>query len=81
MQNRHHQVFTKSASLTGEIMKWAIKLNAFALKYVPVKVIKGQAVANFLTKHPCVDIQDPLEICQGYVQLDPWVLAFDGSKH
>ena len=37
-------------------MKWAIKLNAFTLKYVPLSAAKGQALANFLAKHPCVDI-------------------------
>ena len=52
-------------------MKWAIKLNAFALKYVPLRAVKGQALLDFLAKHPCVDIQDPLDNYQGYVQLKP----------
>ena len=37
-------------------MKWAIKLNAFSLKYVPLRAVKGQALANFLVEHPCVDV-------------------------
>ena len=61
-------------------MKWAIKLNTYSLKYVPLRVVKGQALADFLAEHPCVDIQDLLDNCQGYVQLEPWVMAFDGSK-
>ena len=48
--------------LQGRLMKWAIKLNVFALKYVPLRVVKGQAVAYFLAEHPCVDIQNPLEL-------------------
>ena len=67
--------------LEGRLVKWTIKLNVFALKYVPLRAIKGQALADFLAEHPCVDIQDPLDNCQGYVQLEPWVLAFDRSKH
>ena len=44
-------------------MRWVIKLNAFALKYVLLRAVKGQALANFLAKYPYVDIKDPLEIC------------------
>ena len=67
--------------LQGTLMKWAIKLNAFSLKYVPLRVFKGQALADFLAEHPCVDIQDPLDNYQGFAQLESQVLAFDGSKH
>ena len=59
-------------------MKWAIKLNTFALKCVPLIIVKGQALVNFLVEHPCVDIQDLLDNCQGFVQLEPWMLAFNG---
>ena len=52
-------------------MKWAIKLNTFALKYALLRAGKGQALADFLAEHPYVEIQDPLENCQGYIQLDP----------
>ena len=62
-------------------MKWAIKLNAFALKYVPLRAVKWQALANFLVEHPCVDVQDPTDNYQRFIQLDPWILAFDRSKH
>ena len=34
--------------LQGRLMKWAIKLNAFALKYVPLKAMKGQVLTDFL---------------------------------
>lgn len=42
--------------LQGWLMKQAIKLSAFALIYTPLHPIKGQALANFLAKHPCVKI-------------------------
>ena len=34
--------------LQGRLMKWAIKLNAFALKYVPLMAMKGQVLVDFL---------------------------------
>ena len=52
-------------------MKWVIKLNAFTLKYVPLRAIKGQALAVFLAKYPCFDTQDTMDNYQGYVQLEP----------
>ena len=57
--------------LQGRVMKWAIKLNDFALKYVPLRAIKGQPLADFLVEHSCADIRDPMDNCQGYVQLEP----------
>ena len=42
--------------LQGRLMKWAIKFNTFTLKYVPLRAVKGQALAYFLAEHPCVDI-------------------------
>ena len=43
--------------------------------------MKGQVLANFLAQHPCLEVHNPLVECQGYVQIKPWTLAFDGSKH
>ena len=60
----------------------------FSLFYVLAKVVKGQVLTNFLVNHPCVDIDevDPLlrvdkgkEDC--YIELKPWKLYFDGSRH
>ena len=62
-------------------MKQAIKLNAFVLKYVLLNAIKGQVLADFLAQHPCVEVQNPLTECYGYVQIKSWTLAFDGLKH
>ena len=64
--------------LQGRLMKWVIKLSVFALKYIPLKAMKGQVLANFLAQHPCIEVQNPLVECQGYVQIKPWTLAFNG---
>ena len=61
-------------------MKWVIKLNVFALKYVPLKAIKGQVKADFLAQHPCINVTDPLAEPILCINLKPWVLMFDGSK-
>ena len=53
--------------LQGRLMMWAIKLHAFALKYVLLKAIKGQTLINFLAEHPCVEISDPLFKVDNYV--------------
>ena len=52
-------------------MKWAIRINAFTLKYVPLKAMKGQVLADFLAQHPFIEVQNPLAECQGYVQIKP----------
>ena len=43
--------------------------------------MKGRVLVDFLTQHLCIEMQSPLVECQGYVQIKPWTLAFDGSKH
>ena len=48
-------------------MKWAIKLNTFPLKYIPLRAVKGQALADFLIEHPSVDIRDLMNNNQGYI--------------
>ena len=37
----------------GRLMKSTIKLNAFALKYVLVKAMKGHVLTDYLAQHPC----------------------------
>ena len=56
-------------------------LSEFNLRYVSQKSVKGQALADFLADHPCLEIEgemDPIEI--SLVTLSPWKLNFDGSK-
>ena len=46
-------------------------MNAFALKYVPLKTMEGHVLADFLEQYPCIEVQNPLAKCQGYVQIKP----------
>ena len=68
--------------LQGRLMRWAIKLNVFAIKYVPLKAMKGQVLADFLAQHLCIEMQNPLVECQGYVQIKswPWLLTIQNIK-
>ncbi|KAI5317663.1 hypothetical protein L3X38_037370 [Prunus dulcis] len=41
--------------LSGRIAKWSLLFSEFEIKFVPQKVIKGQALADFLAAHPTPD--------------------------
>ncbi|KAM1053472.1 hypothetical protein ACFX13_001018 [Malus domestica] len=38
--------------LMGQLAKWALFLNQYEIIYVPAKVVKEQALADFLVNHP-----------------------------
>ncbi|XP_045802475.1 uncharacterized protein LOC123896075 [Trifolium pratense] len=61
--------------LCFRIGRWALALSEYSLSYKPLKVIKGQIVADFIVDHSAI------ESPQNYVALEPWTLYFDGSKH
>ena len=42
----------KPSSLNGRLAKWAILLSQYEMQFLPQKIMKGQAVADFLTEHP-----------------------------
>ena len=44
--------------IRGRIGKWSLSLMEFYFQYIPQKSVKGQALAGFLTKHPCVDVEE-----------------------
>ncbi|KAM2867042.1 hypothetical protein COP2_022997 [Malus domestica] len=66
----------------GRIGKWTLALSEFSLQYVPQKVVKGQALADFLAHHPSpygfggndVDIRI-VAARDNY-----WTMYFDGSS-
>ncbi|XP_059671013.1 uncharacterized protein LOC132316553 [Cornus florida] len=68
--------------ISGQIGKWSLALMEFSLQYVPQRAVKGQALADFLADHPCLDVDpgiyDAMELCA--IQLTPWTLIFDGSS-
>ena len=43
--------------ITGRVGKWSLALSEFTLVYFPHKLVKGQALANFLVDHPSLEIQ------------------------
>lgn len=59
--------------LHSRIGKWALAITEYSLFYIPLKAIKGQAIAYFLVEHTM-----PKEIIT-FVELQPWKLYFDGS--
>ncbi|XP_058208305.1 uncharacterized protein LOC131321327 [Rhododendron vialii] len=51
----------------------------YDLQYVPQKVVKGQALADFVADHPNMLMEkDEFEIHM--IEIKPWKLSFDGSK-
>jgi hypothetical protein len=58
--------------LNGRIGKWILALSEFELKLESAKVVKGQIIAEFITKHrdPSIDV----------LEITPWALFFDGSS-
>jgi len=70
--------------LNGRLVKWAVILEQYDLLYMPQNVVKGQAVANFLTDHPVLDkweLSDNLPGVEVFLvdALPPWELYFDGA--
>nr|AAX94884.1 retrotransposon protein, putative, unclassified [Oryza sativa Japonica Group]AAX94911.1 retrotransposon protein, putative, unclassified [Oryza sativa Japonica Group]ABA92939.1 retrotransposon protein, putative, unclassified [Oryza sativa Japonica Group] len=57
--------------LKGRVGKWIFSLTEFDLRYESPKVIKGQAIADFIVEHRDDSI--------GSVEMVPWTLFFDGS--
>jgi hypothetical protein len=58
--------------LNGRIGNWILALSEFELKFESAKAIKGQIIADFITKHhdPSID----------FLEITPWALFFDGSS-
>ena len=57
--------------LKGRLGKWMYAQSKFDLRYQPAKVIKGQALADLITKRAAAPIST--------IGIIPWVLFFDGS--
>ena len=71
--------------LAGQLGKWAVLMMEFDITYVPQKVVKGQALAEFLAAHPVLD-DSPLitdlpdeEVFTTELEA-PWELCFDGAS-
>jgi len=56
--------------MSGRIGKWILALSEFDLRYELAKAVKGQIMADFVTRH--CGTEETMEIV-------PWTLFFDGS--
>ncbi|XP_050227807.1 uncharacterized protein LOC126677299 [Mercurialis annua] len=68
--------------LSGNIGKWLFSLADFHLIYHPQKSVKGQALADFLADHPCINLGDESKFDLPVFMNEhrPWMLKFDGSS-
>lgn len=58
--------------LNGRISKWILALSEFDLRYKSAKSVKGQVIADFITRHH--------KSINGNINIVPWCLFFDGSS-
>ncbi|GLT26704.1 hypothetical protein SLA2020_017500 [Shorea laevis] len=71
--------------LSGRLAKWALLLSEFEIIYVPQKVVKGQALADFLADHPIPvewELSEDLPDEEVFFVdvLPSWELYFDGAS-
>ncbi|CAL8086886.1 unnamed protein product [Prunus armeniaca] len=66
--------------IRGQIGKWTMALAEFTFHYVPQLAVKGQALADFMAAHPCIEIEDMDYFSINTLSLFPWRLYFNGSQ-
>ena len=62
----------------GRLMKWAIELREFDIRYKPKTVIKGQILADFVVEFTSAE---PTENSQTVTNLSIWKLFVDGASN
>ena len=63
---------------SGRLMKWAIELREFDIRYKPKTAIKGQVLADFIMKFTSAE---PTENTQTTTNLPTWRLSVDGATN
>ena len=63
---------------SGRLMKWAIELSEFDIKYKMKIAIKGQVLADFVTEFISAE---PVENAQTPTDLPIWKLSVDGATN
>ena len=71
------QVLHKTET-SGRLMKWAIELSEFDIKYKPKTVIKGQVLAYFFMEFTSAE---PAENTQTMTNFPIWRLSVDGAAN
>ena len=63
---------------SGRLMKWAIELSEFDIRYKPKTVIKGQVLADFVMEFTSAE---PAKNAQTATDLSIWKLSVDGAAN
>ena len=63
---------------SGRLMKWAIELSEFDIRYRPKTAIKGQVIADFIMEFTSVE---PAKDAQATTDLPTWKLSVDGASN
>ena len=71
------QVLHKPETL-GRLMKWAIELSEFDIRYKPKTAMKGQVLADFVMEFASAE---PAKNTQTMTDLPIWRLSVDGAAN
>ena len=63
---------------SGRLMKWAIELSEFDIRYKPKTAIKGQVLADFVME---ITLAEPAKNAQAPTYLPIWRLSVDGATN
>ena len=63
---------------SGRLMKWAIELSEFDIRYKPKTEIKGQVLADFVVEFTSAE---PAKNAQAAIDLSIWKLTVDGASN
>ena len=64
--------------VSGRLMKWAIELSKFDIKYKPKTAIKGQVLADFVMEFASIELAEPT---RSEDDLPIWKLSIDGASN
>ena len=63
---------------SGKLMKWAIELSEFDIRYKPKTAIKGQVLADFIVEFTSAE---PVKDAQTVTDPSIWKLSVDGAAN
>ena len=64
--------------VSGRLMKWAIELSEFDIRYKPKTAVKGQVLADFVMEFAPIEL---VETTQAEDDLPIWKLSIDGASN
>ena len=67
---------------TGKLIKWAIELSEFDIRYKPRTAVKGKILGDFIMEFtPSNTSTQPIETTQLTPDLPIWMLSVDGDAN